>query len=300
MFVLPFLDSLPHYTAVCSLLASSMMFSISGKGSIVVWNLVIQLVMCGRTVFASSDTKSCKLVSESESERKVLSRLEGLAHKNFTVEHNIGKESYTYVFQLCGDAGGVKGAGVIQLDKKNPNKPTVVGMYTDTQAIGGSDWVMLIYRSGEAYDQHCSQEKRKAYIMISCNRNTDMGQLEVVVEDRNRSTDCFYLFELDSSTVCPAIESHLSPGSIILIIAFVLLALYLVGGFLYQRLIVGAKGMEQFPNYAFWVEVGNLAADGCDFVCRSQNREQAPAYRGVTTEPLEEEPDERDDHLLPM
>lgn len=41
---------------------------------------------------------------------------------------------------------------------------------------------------------------------------------------------------------------------------FSLLTVYLIGGFLYQRLIVGAKGMEQFPNYAFWVEVGNLAA----------------------------------------
>lgn len=40
--------------------------------------------------------------------------------------------------------------------------------------------------------------------------------------------------------------------------------------------------------------------DGCDFVCRSGNREEAPAYRGVATEPLEEEPEERDDYLLPM
>ena len=40
--------------------------------------------------------------------------------------------------------------------------------------------------------------------------------------------------------------------------------------------------------------------DGCDFVCRSRNREEPPAYRGVATEPLEEEPEERDDHLLPM
>lgn len=40
--------------------------------------------------------------------------------------------------------------------------------------------------------------------------------------------------------------------------------------------------------------------DGCDFVCRSRNREEPPAYRGVSTEPLEEEPEERDDHLLPM
>ena len=41
--------------------------------------------------------------------------------------------------------------------------------------------------------------------------------------------------------------------------------------------------------------------DGCDFVCRSRPREEAPTYRGVATEPMdEEEQEERDDHLLPM
>lgn len=43
-----------------------------------------------------------------------------------------------------------------------------------------------------------------------------------------------------------------------------------------------------------------LLQDGCDFVCRSKNREEAPAYRGVTADALDEEPEERDDHLLPM
>lgn len=269
--------------------------------SFLVWTLIVQLVLCGSGVYATDSTKSCTLVSESESERKVLSRLEALTQKNFTAETKNGSESYTYVFQLCGDAGGVAGAGVIQLNSKKPeSKPTVIGKYDATQAIGGSDWVMLIYTNGEKYDEHCNHEQRKAMIMISCDRKKEEGEMKVVVEDRDRPQDCFYLFELDTSAVCPAIESHISTGSIILIIGFCLLAVYLIGGFLYQRLIVGAKGMEQFPNYAFWVEVGNLTADGCDFVCRSRSREEAPAYRGVATEPLEEEPEERDDHLLPM
>lgn len=38
------------------------------------------------------------------------------------------------------------------------------------------------------------------------------------------------------------------------------LAVYLILGFLYQRLVVGAKGVEQFPNYGFWSELGNLSA----------------------------------------
>lgn len=56
---------------------------------------------------------------------------------SFTGQSN--NESYTYVFQLCGDAGGIPGAGVIQIDnKKKEDKPTVIGTYNLTQAIGES------------------------------------------------------------------------------------------------------------------------------------------------------------------
>lgn len=271
------------------------------KCSFLVWTLALQLLLCWSGVYTSDSTKKCKLYSDSESERKALRRLEPLTHRNFTVESFNGSESYTYVFQLCGDALGVPGAGLVQLDKKDKDKtPKIIGSYNSTQAYGGSDWVFLIYRDGEAYDAHCSKEKRKAMVMFSCNRNMDMGKLSHVLEEREKGTDCFYLFELVSSAVCPPVESKLSAGSIILIIGACVVAVYLIGGFLYQRLIVGAKGMEQFPNYAFWVEIGNLSADGCDFVCRSRNREGSPAYRGAATEPPEDEPEERDDHLLPM
>lgn len=40
------------------------------------------------------------------------------------------------MFQLCGDAGGVKDAGLIQVDKNH--KQTVIGKYTATEAKGGS------------------------------------------------------------------------------------------------------------------------------------------------------------------
>ncbi|XP_027865079.1 cation-dependent mannose-6-phosphate receptor isoform X1 [Xiphophorus couchianus] len=274
------------------------LFRIPMLGSVLLWAILTQLLLCRNGVFAGNGTKACKLQDESASQRKVLERLEPLAGKNFSVTVKEEKESYRYVFQLCGDAGGVQKAGVIQ-QTDSQAKPTIVGSYTSTKAIGGSDWVMLIYHDGDKYDSHCNNEARKAIIMISCNKNKE-GDLEVILEDRDRQSDCFYLFELDSSAVCPPVQSQLSAGSIILIIGFCLVAVYLIGGFLYQRLIVGAKGMEQFPNYAFWVEVGNLSADGCDFVCRSKNREEAPAYRGVTADALDEEPEERDDHLLPM
>ena len=54
-------------------------------------------------------------------------------------------EKYTYVVQLCGDADGVNGAGVIQkeIGKKSESgkEPmTIVGRYNSTEAIGGSEY----------------------------------------------------------------------------------------------------------------------------------------------------------------
>lgn len=54
-----------------------------------------------------------------------------------------------------------------------------------------------------------------------------------------------------------------------------LVAVYVVGGFLYQRLVVGAKGMEQFPHLAFWQDLGNLVAvsnRAAGWICSLQTR----------------------------
>ncbi|TSK34829.1 Cation-dependent mannose-6-phosphate receptor [Bagarius yarrelli] len=262
------------------------------------WRLLAVFILMVTEAHASGNTTRCRLVHNTTSESKVLSVLEPLTNQNFTAKTKVADEEYTYVFQVCGDADGMKDAGLVQRGKDG--KQVLIGNYSLTQVVRGSDWLLLIYLGGEKYHEHCSKEPRKAMIMISCDRSKVAGPLTVVLEDRERDTECFYLFELDSSAVCPVIESRLSTGSILLIVCSSCLAVYLITGFLYQRLIVGAKGVEQFPNYCFWTEIGNLSADGCDFVCRSRgSREDPPTYRGVSTEPLEE-PEERDDHLLPM
>uniref|UniRef100_A0A673AGD5 MRH domain-containing protein n=1 Tax=Sphaeramia orbicularis TaxID=375764 RepID=A0A673AGD5_9TELE len=159
---------------------------------ILLWILAIQLVLCGIGVYADDATGKCKPFSNKQSSNSSFLN----QSRNFTVETKNGSESYKYIFRLCEDAGGVPEAGVIQIEKQTT---TVIGRYDATEAIGGSDWVMLIYRNGEKYDKHCSQESRRAIVMITCDRNVNK--------------------------------------------------------------------------------------DGCDFVCRSRNREEPPAYRGLATEP---------------
>ena len=41
---------------------------------------------------------------------------------------------------------------------------------------------------------------------------------------------------------------------------FSLAGVYLIGGFLYKRFVLGAKGVDQIPNYEFWEDFGNLQA----------------------------------------
>ncbi|XP_075072223.1 cation-dependent mannose-6-phosphate receptor [Mixophyes fleayi] len=239
---------------------------------------------------------------KSASEQSLLQRLAPLKHKRFEATVQEGTDSYTYTFEVCGrvdNSSKSSNEGLVQNETASA-KTTVIGRINDTHIINGTDWILLVYKSGDKYDSHCDKESRKAMIMISCNKNTLADGFMIISEERQKSNDCFYLFEMDSSVACPAEESHLSVGSILLIVFAVLIALYIIGGFLYQRFVVGAKGMEQFPNFTFWQEFGNLVADGCDFVCRSQPRSSETAYRGVGDDQLGEEPEERDDHLLPM
>lgn len=55
---------------------------------------------------------------------------------SFTAQSKKGNEDYTYVFQVCGDADGMKDAGVVQRDKDG--KQVLIGNYSLTQAVQGS------------------------------------------------------------------------------------------------------------------------------------------------------------------
>ncbi|NXX21813.1 MPRD protein, partial [Podargus strigoides] len=250
--------------------------------------------------------RSCDVVgdesTESQMEKALLEKLEPLSQMSFNVTVERGKtENYTYSFRVCREVHSTLHdfGGLVQTDRQT-GKTTVIGRINETQVFNGSDWIMLIYKGGDSYGRHCSGEKRKAVIMISCKRGVAASAFSIISEEREKEQECFYLFEMDSSVACPAEDSHLSVGSILLITFASLVAVYIIGGFLYQRLVVGAKGMEQFPHFAFWQDLGNLVADGCDFVCRSKPRSAPAAYRGVGDDQLGEESEERDDHLLPM
>ncbi|KAF6120191.1 mannose-6-phosphate receptor, cation dependent [Phyllostomus discolor] len=187
------------------------------------WRAGLLLLLLAITARESwqAEEKTCDLVGEkgreSERELAVLKRLAPLFNKSFESTVGQGSEMYMYIFRVCREAGNhSSGAGLVQINKSN-GKETVVGRINETHIFNGSNWIMLIYKGGDEYDNHCGREQRRAVVMISCNRHTLADNFNPVSEERGKVQDCFYLFEMDSSLACSPEVSHLSVGSVLLI-----------------------------------------------------------------------------------
>uniref|UniRef100_A0A7N5P427 Cation-dependent mannose-6-phosphate receptor n=1 Tax=Ailuropoda melanoleuca TaxID=9646 RepID=A0A7N5P427_AILME len=123
-----------------------------------------------------TEEKTCDLVGEkgreSEKELALLKRLQPLYNKSFESTVGQGPDTYIYMFRVCREAGNrTSGAGLVQINKSN-GKETVVGRLNETHIFNGSNWIMLIYKGGDEYDNHCGMEQRRAVVMISCSRHT--------------------------------------------------------------------------------------------------------------------------------
>uniref|UniRef100_UPI00358E35BB cation-dependent mannose-6-phosphate receptor-like n=2 Tax=Myxine glutinosa TaxID=7769 RepID=UPI00358E35BB len=259
------------------------------------------LCLSSLLVFCAGDSK-CLVDMKSTQQSKILVRLEPLFGRRFEVK----LKPYNYMLAVCAEVDGDSASAVQHEAKDKEDKDNVgkvLGRLNDTHLVEGLNWILLTYKSGDPYNSHCGTENRKALLMISCDPYTLASGFTLVHEEREKNGDCFYLFELSSSVACNDVgKTGLSGGAIFLIVLLCLVAAYLLGGFVYQRFVVGAKGLEQIPNFLFWQNLGNILADGCDFVCRTKPRVEAAAYRGVGQDQLgdDEDEEERDDHLLPM
>lgn len=240
---------------------------------------------------------------------EIYKRLAPIDQKKFLASDATNK--YHYNVGICtpvSDSPADDDFGVTQIEVDSNRKPVkgpvVVGKISNVQIMAGTNWVLLEYHDGQPYNNHCNGSARQASIMIICDEkaSSDNPQLQVIEENRSKFSDCYYLFELSHKCVCqknPLKTAGLSTGSIVIIIFLCAVFTYLVGGFVYMRFVLGAKGYEQIPNYGFWQDFGNLLSDGCNLVCRSGNRGQPKTYKGIGDDQLQDE-DERDEHLLPM
>lgn len=95
------------------------------------------------------------------------------------------------------------------------------------------------------------------------------------------STDCERNITIPFSGACTpeAPAEGLSAGSVLLILFFIALLVYLVGGILINH-NNGARGWEMVPHHQFWSELPGLCVDGCVFFVKYITCQGGPVNYG--------------------
>ncbi|CAL1530934.1 unnamed protein product [Lymnaea stagnalis] len=86
-------------------------------------------------------------------------------------------------------------------------------------------------------------------------------------------TSLTYSFMLKTRFGCapapaPSSGGGLSVGSVLVILFFVILLIYLIGGLLFLKFVRKAEGSEVIPNIEFWKDFPSLVKDGIMFTFR--------------------------------
>ncbi|TKX23570.1 hypothetical protein C1H76_4082 [Elsinoe australis] len=75
---------------------------------------------------------------------------------------------------------------------------------------------------------------------------------------------CTYFFEARTPAACGGVEvaqQTLSPGGVFVVIGFVAILVYVVGGCFYQRTVMHQRGWRQLPNYSLWAGIFGFFKD---------------------------------------
>jgi len=130
--------------------------------------------------------------------------------------------------------------------------------------------------------------KRTVSINLKCDEGQSPGDISGVKEDFIPK-DSKYRATLTSRCACDdgcpypgetGGSTGLSTGSILLIMFFVLLIVYVIGGILVNKFKMGVESMpEMCPNYQFWAGIPSLIKAGVVFSCSSVKSACLSLYR---------------------
>lgn len=170
-------------------------------------------------------------------------------------------DSYHYYYNPCynfklGPENSACSHGVAVCQVENNTKYYNCGQQQHAFFIWNSDKnaLNLVYESSP----------RTTNVTLVCSPDAVEPKLEVKGEVRPE----LYEMTLITKCACPDMcnSDHLSPGSVLVIIFFIFVSLYLLLGIIHSSLTRGAHGIELIPHYEFWSDFPLLVRDGCVFV----------------------------------
>ncbi|XP_076068893.1 cation-dependent mannose-6-phosphate receptor-like [Oratosquilla oratoria] len=237
----------------------------------------ITFILCVPEIYGK-----CVLESESQpNEQTFLNKLDLITGTSLTV---VDPKGLKYELVVCGDN---KNVTAVQFSS---NGKVSLGLSNETSISAGHKWFMTTHYGGDPYKEgNCKSQKRLIHFMFVCDALKSKAKAQFIREGKHKG-GCSYMVEVSHPDLCDP-EAGLSGSAIFFLLLFIAFGCYFIFGFLYRRLVIGAKGVEQIPNRFFWCRVGNKLADGCDMLLRCDRwcgrRTSGSSYDGYT--PIEEE-----------
>lgn len=243
---------------------------------------VILLVVMAHRVIALAADSPC-LVTDSLG--KVLFDLRQLEHKDGGYKVDGFGSGYNFTINMCqGLSAGDKEQQrpVAARWWKQGDETGSMGRISNKPQLRGGHKLLVEYTDGDVCPNN-GKLRQSTLISFICtdqattHGNNGYGEPEFVTEWDH----CAFIFEWKTPLACPRSNVNNNPegkgddedngdaepsrGSIIFIAVFVFGSLYILGGFLYNRVSSpgrGLRGIEQLPNYRFWLSI-------CQFIKRS-------------------------------
>ncbi|KAI9882816.1 MAG: hypothetical protein M1823_005429 [Watsoniomyces obsoletus] len=154
-----------------------------------------------------------------------------------------------------------------------PNTPHHKRSVDVEDLLGGRGLAPRKLNDGKDHDKDHDDDKKKSdssstrrkstLISLLCERDALAPKATVAFVGASPD-DCAYFFELRSPHACGGVSNKqqaLGPGGVFGVIAFIALLVYLVGGCVYQRTVMHARGWRQLPNYGMWAGMGSFFKD---------------------------------------
>jgi len=142
----------------------------------------------------------------------------------------------------------------------------IAGTKDSTFSVDSEGNVVILYGGFKDTKGHTRQTK----ITLKCDQSTNGTKPASFTETKPSSQSSVYIGTFTSKYACAKGGSSggLSVGSILLIIFFPLVVVYVIIGILINRYGRGIESMpELLPNHSFWADFPFLVKDGAVFTC---------------------------------
>lgn len=181
----------------------------------------------------------------------------------------------SWILQFCNKVPlnpcGVNTACEVKEELKEPHP---LGSFTQLLANGPNSFIAQ-FEGKYTGVPNCNNTKITTNVVFECDPNkhisvgndTLVGKLvasKVVTDPKDQCMKNMTVLFSGACGTKPSTAAGLSGGSVILILFFVGVLLYLVGGVLLNH-SNGARGWEMLPHYQFWSELPSLIVEGCVF-----------------------------------